>query len=650
MHSFTWSLRHQLRETTIRVIEIVPPAVDTDLQAPGLHKFGVNVDVFADSVFQRLSAGETEIGFGMAEDRRVAFATAFEDGFKQMNAHLHFSPPAKVDCAFYALYLANQYGCRVASSTRRMASLRDSPSAFMASQIVDRLRDEIDAVKREPYLWTVTSASDLTMPKFTASNGAVLGVQVCDGPDIVLPHHMVTLEFVFTAHYGALPPIVKCPGDWPHSMVHSKSRVVILNLLQRTERGWSKSYSVLTVLHAFRMTLRPQGMPWEVRSPLLHRMEDKCRVHASEMTVAHCESGVACEMGTRSVMEDTYCLVDVFENPGDSLLGIHPALYCVADGHAGITCARFLVDNIQATLGQELTKDKSVREALYTTCLSLDKQFEETYAPYDDTSGSTLIGLFYDGLDKMYCVNVGDSRALLLRNERVIQISRDHRCSDVEEKAYITDRGGFIQNDRTFGQLTVTRAFGDADIKRAFGSSLAACPEISEWTISPEGDDIFVLACDGLYSVMSNASVARFVWTGIAANKPLTLLAKELANHCVNSCGGEDNTTVVIIRIKLDVSLSPTKAMVATSLASAPTTEDENAALVDTLLSSLEMESTSTPNVSPLPSTMTKPTAEHKSTKVPFDKIENTKALETEGDLMAYLMDDMNFQEATVPE
>ncbi|OQR94849.1 DltE [Achlya hypogyna] len=73
MHSFTWSLRHQLRETPIRVIEIIPPAVATDLQAPGLHKFGVNVDVFADSVFERLSAGETEIGFGTAEERRIPF-------------------------------------------------------------------------------------------------------------------------------------------------------------------------------------------------------------------------------------------------------------------------------------------------------------------------------------------------------------------------------------------------------------------------------------------------------------------------------------------------------------------------------------------------------------------------------------------------
>ncbi|CAK4114854.1 unnamed protein product [Aphanomyces euteiches] len=90
LHSFTWSLRHQLADTPIKVIEIVPPAVDTDLQAPGLHKFGANVDEFADSVYGRLSAGEDEIGFGTAEDRRVDFRNTFGAGFAALNSQSHF--------------------------------------------------------------------------------------------------------------------------------------------------------------------------------------------------------------------------------------------------------------------------------------------------------------------------------------------------------------------------------------------------------------------------------------------------------------------------------------------------------------------------------------------------------------------------------
>src|SRR6185312_15994897 len=61
LHSFTLSLRHQLapggiasREVAsggIKVIEIIPPAVNTDLGGPGLHTFGVPLNEFADSVF-----------------------------------------------------------------------------------------------------------------------------------------------------------------------------------------------------------------------------------------------------------------------------------------------------------------------------------------------------------------------------------------------------------------------------------------------------------------------------------------------------------------------------------------------------------------------------------------------------------------------
>lgn len=53
---FTWSLR-QLRTTPIMVIEIILPAVDTDLKAPGLHKFGVNVDKFTYAIYAKLKDG-----------------------------------------------------------------------------------------------------------------------------------------------------------------------------------------------------------------------------------------------------------------------------------------------------------------------------------------------------------------------------------------------------------------------------------------------------------------------------------------------------------------------------------------------------------------------------------------------------------------
>jgi uncharacterized oxidoreductase len=67
LHSFTLSLRHQLANTPIEVIEIIPPAVDTDLGGPGLHTFGVKADEFLDSVLPRIEKGEREVAFGFAE-------------------------------------------------------------------------------------------------------------------------------------------------------------------------------------------------------------------------------------------------------------------------------------------------------------------------------------------------------------------------------------------------------------------------------------------------------------------------------------------------------------------------------------------------------------------------------------------------------
>ncbi|MCP8970327.1 SDR family oxidoreductase [Ectobacillus ponti] len=64
LHSFSMSLRHQLSATAVEVIEIAPPAVNTDLGGAGLHTFGVPVNEFADGIFEGLARGQQEIGYG----------------------------------------------------------------------------------------------------------------------------------------------------------------------------------------------------------------------------------------------------------------------------------------------------------------------------------------------------------------------------------------------------------------------------------------------------------------------------------------------------------------------------------------------------------------------------------------------------------
>lgn len=86
LHSFTLSLRHQLAGTGVRVLEIVPPAVNTDLGGAGLHTWGVPLDAFADSVLARLAAGEEEVGYGTSEESRLASRTELDARFKLINS------------------------------------------------------------------------------------------------------------------------------------------------------------------------------------------------------------------------------------------------------------------------------------------------------------------------------------------------------------------------------------------------------------------------------------------------------------------------------------------------------------------------------------------------------------------------------------
>ena len=85
LHSFTLSLRHQLAGTSVRVIEVIPPAVDTDLGGPGLHTFGVPVDEFADGVMPRIARGELEVAYGAAEQSSRASRPELDEIYARMN-------------------------------------------------------------------------------------------------------------------------------------------------------------------------------------------------------------------------------------------------------------------------------------------------------------------------------------------------------------------------------------------------------------------------------------------------------------------------------------------------------------------------------------------------------------------------------------
>lgn len=90
IHSFTTSLRYQLSAAGIEVIEVAPPAVNTDLAGKELHAFGVPLDEFTDGVYQGLKDGRQEIGYGTSEKALRLSRDEIDETVKQINNHISF--------------------------------------------------------------------------------------------------------------------------------------------------------------------------------------------------------------------------------------------------------------------------------------------------------------------------------------------------------------------------------------------------------------------------------------------------------------------------------------------------------------------------------------------------------------------------------
>lgn len=85
LHSYSISLRHQLKDQAIEVIEVAPPLVDTDLGMAGANTAGLPVDTFVNEVMDALARGEQEITPGMAQQFAYATRAEQENLFKLIN-------------------------------------------------------------------------------------------------------------------------------------------------------------------------------------------------------------------------------------------------------------------------------------------------------------------------------------------------------------------------------------------------------------------------------------------------------------------------------------------------------------------------------------------------------------------------------------
>ena len=84
--SFTISLRHILKAENIEVIEIIPPALNTDLGGVGLHDAHPSVSDFIVSIFEQLKQGKNELTFGTSETRLNASVPELKASFEALHS------------------------------------------------------------------------------------------------------------------------------------------------------------------------------------------------------------------------------------------------------------------------------------------------------------------------------------------------------------------------------------------------------------------------------------------------------------------------------------------------------------------------------------------------------------------------------------
>lgn len=85
LHSFTLSTRALVRSRNIEVIEVIPPAINTDLGGKGVHDAAPPVKDFIDAIFAQLREGKTELTFGFSATVSQAGADILRATFARMN-------------------------------------------------------------------------------------------------------------------------------------------------------------------------------------------------------------------------------------------------------------------------------------------------------------------------------------------------------------------------------------------------------------------------------------------------------------------------------------------------------------------------------------------------------------------------------------
>lgn len=250
---------------------------------------------------------------------------------------------------------------------------------------------------------------------------------------------------------------------------------------------------------------------------------------------------VSAMQGWRKEMEDKHISNTKFRLEGHAFFGVF-------DGHAGSQaseyCSEKLLDHILTDLpSSPPPSPEIIQKSLKEGFTSLDKKmFDDLGFPSSKMRGGTTAVTAMITPDKIIWANCGDSRGILCRKEKLLFSTEDHKPYMEGEKKRIVSAGGNVMMQRVNGSLAVSRALGDFEFKTDEAergtlskepTTVIAEPDVTI-TDRAEDDEFLLLACDGIYDVLTNDEIVDFVHKKLLTTSSLPDICNALIDFCLN--------------------------------------------------------------------------------------------------------------------
>jgi len=117
---------------------------------------------------------------------------------------------------------------------------------------------------------------------------------------------------------------------------------------------------------------------------------------------------------------------------------------------------------------------------------------------------------------KLFVANAGDSRCVMGRAGKAVEMSVDHKPESPTEIERIEKSGSTITEGRVDGNLNLTRSLGDLKHKnrphlKPEEQAITANPDTFEFDLDDQVDFV-LMGCDGIWEKKSNEEAVEWVY------------------------------------------------------------------------------------------------------------------------------------------